>query len=308
LITWLRELELSAVLGTPLATQPAGRMLVAVREADRPGFTRADQELFMILGRQAGAALENARLYSELRESLKNIEMSQQALIESEKQAAAGRLTAAIAHEINNPLQALQNCLDLASRKNLNQTERTHYLELAKSELVRLMSTVQRMLDFYRPGVRDRKSTQVNDLLERILALMKPQFDELGIVVHLALDPKLPLVMVVSNQIQQLFFTLLINAMEAIPDGGEIWVQTRRLSKLKPPAIEIIIEDSGPGIPESQRANLFKPVESTKEKGTGLGLSVSYGIMTAHGGKIPLLDGRGRGACFQLILPEGDKQ
>jgi len=308
LITWLRELELSAVLGTPLATQPAGRMLVAVREADRPGFTRADQELFMILARQAGAALENARLYSELRESLKNIEMSQQALIESEKQAAAGRLTAAIAHEINNPLQALQNCLDLASRKNLNQTERTHYLELAKSELVRLMSTVQRMLDFYRPGVRDRKSTQVNDLLERILALMKPQFDELGIVVHLDLDPKLPLVMVVSNQIQQVFFNLLINAMEAIPDGGEIWVQTRRLSKLKPPAIEIIIEDSGPGIPESQRANLFKPVESTKEKGTGLGLSVSYGIMTAHGGKITLLDGRGRGACFQLILPEGDKQ
>ena len=308
LITWLRELELSAVLGTPLATQPAGRMLVAVREADRPGFTRADQELFMILARQAGAALENARLYSELKESLKNIEMSQQALIESEKQAAAGRLTAAIAHEINNPLQALQNCLDLASRKNLNQTERTHYLELAKSELVRLMSTVQRMLDFYRPGVRDRKSTQVNDLLERILALMKPQFDELGIVVHLDLDPKLPLVMVVSNQIQQVFFNLLINAMEAIPDGGEIWVQTRRLSKLKPPAIEIIIEDSGPGIPESQRANLFKPVESTKEKGTGLGLSVSYGIMTAHGGKITLLDGRGRGACFQLILPEGDKQ
>lgn len=308
LITWLRELELSSVLGTPLATQPAGRMLVAVRDADRPGFTRADQELFMILARQAGAALENARLYSELKESLKNIEMSQQALIESEKQAAAGRLTAAIAHEINNPLQALQNCLDLVSRKNLTQGERTHYLDMAQSELVRLMSTVQRMLDFYRPGVRDRKSTQVNDLLDRVLALLKPQLDELGIIVHCDLDPKLPLVLVVANQIQQVFFNLLINAMEAIPDGGEIWVQTRYLNKLKPPAIEIIIEDSGPGIPESQRINLYKPVESTKEKGTGLGLSVSYGIMTAHGGKITLLDGRGRGASFQLILPEGDKQ
>lgn len=308
LINWLRELELSSVLGTPLATQPAGRMLVAVRETDRPGFTRADQELFMILARQAGAALENARLYSELKESLKNIEMSQQALIESEKQASAGRLTAAIAHEINNPLQALQNCLDLVSRKNLSQTERARYLEMAKSELTRLMTTVQRMLDFYRPGVRDRKSTQVNEVLERVLALMKPQFDELGITVHLDLDPKLPFVIVVSNQIQQVFFNLLINAMEAIPDGGEIWITTRHLKKWKPPAIEIIIEDSGPGIPDSQRANLYKPVESTKEKGTGLGLSVSYGIMTAHGGKISLLDGRGRGASFQLILPEGDKQ
>ena len=308
LITWLRELELSSVLGTPLETQPPGRTLLAVREADRPGFTRADQELFMILARQAGAALENARLYSELKESLKNIEMSQQALIESEKQASAGRLTAAIAHEVNNPLQALQNCLDLASRKNLTLAERNHYLDMARTELVRLSSTVQRMLDFYRPGVRDRKSTQINDLLDRVLALMKPQFDELGIMVHRDLDPKLPLVVVVSNQIQQVFFNLLINAMEAIPNGGEIWVQTRHLAKLKPPAIEIIIEDSGPGIPESQRANLYKPVESTKEKGTGLGLSVSYGIMTAHGGKITLLDGRGRGACFQLILPEGDKQ
>lgn len=308
LITWLRELDLSSVLGTPLETQPPGRTLVAVREADRPGFTRADQELFMILARQAGAALENARLYSELKESLKNIEMSQQALIESEKQASAGRLTAAIAHEVNNPLQALQNCLDLASRKNLTLTERNHYLDMARTELVRLSSTVQRMLDFYRPGVRDRKSTQINDLLERVLALMKPQFDELGIVVQRDLDPKLPVVVVVSNQIQQVFFNLLINAMEAIPNGGEIWVQTRHLAKHKPPAIEIIIEDSGPGIPEPQRVNLYKPVESTKEKGTGLGLSVSYGIMTAHGGKITLLDGRGRGACFQLILPEGDKQ
>lgn len=308
LINWLRELELSSVLGTPLATQPPGRMLVAVRESDRPGFTRADQELFMILARQAGAALENARLYSELIESMKNIEMSQQALIESEKQASAGRLTAAIAHEINNPLQALQNCLDLVSRKNLSQSERGHYLEMAKSELTRLMTTVQRMLDFYRPGVRDRKATQVNELLERVLALMKPQFDELGITVHLDLEPKLPFVIVVSNQIQQVFFNLLINAMEAIPDGGDIWITTRHLKKWKPPAIEIVIEDSGPGIPESQRANLFKPVESTKEKGTGLGLSVSYGIMTAHGGKITLLDGRGRGASFQLILPEGDKQ
>ncbi len=308
LITWLRELELSSVLGTPLETQPPGRTLLAVREADRPGFTRADQELFMILARQAGAALENARLYSELKESLKNTEMSQQALIESEKQASAGRLTAAIAHEVNNPLQALQNCLDLASRKNLTLAERNHYLDMARTELVRLSSTVQRMLDFYRPGVRDRKSTQINDLLDRVLALMKPQFDELGIVVHRDLDPKLPFVVVVSNQIQQVFFNLLINAMEAIPNGGEIWVQTRHLAKLKPPAIEIIIEDSGPGIPESQRPNLYKPVESTKEKGTGLGLSVSYGIMTAHGGKITLLDGRGRGACFQLILPEGDKQ
>lgn len=308
LITWLRELDLSSVLGTPLATQPAGRMLVAVRDADRPGFTRADQELFMILARQAGAALENARLYSELKESLKNIEMSQQALIESEKQAAAGRLTAAIAHEINNPLQALQNCLDLVSRKNLTQGERAHYLDMAQSELVRLMATVQRMLDFYRPGVRDRKSTQVNDLLDRVLALLKPQFDELGIIVHRDFDPELPLILVVANQIQQVFFNLLINAMEAIPNGGEIWIQTRHLKKLKPPAIEILIEDSGPGIPESQRPNLYKPVESTKEKGTGLGLSVSYGIMTAHGGKITLMDGRGRGASFQLILPEGDKQ
>jgi two-component system NtrC family sensor kinase len=262
----------------------------------------------MILARQAGAALENARLYPELIESMKNIEMSQQALIESEKQASAGRLTAAIAHEINNPLQALQNCLDLVSRKNLSQSERGHYLEMAKSELTRLMTTVQRMLDFYRPGVRDRKATQVNELLERVLALMKPQFDELGITVHLDLEPKLPFVIVVSNQIQQVFFNLLINAMEAIPDGGDIWITTRHLKKWKPPAIEIVIEDSGPGIPESQRANLFKPVESTKEKGTGLGLSVSYGIMTAHGGKITLLDGRGRGASFQLILPEGDKQ
>jgi two-component system NtrC family sensor kinase len=270
--------------------------------------------MFLIFARQAGLALENDRLYAELRSYVTKLENAQHALSQAEKMAAAGRLTASIAHEINNPLQSLQNCLHLAGRKELHIKEREKNLQLAQSELERLMITVRRMLDFYRPGVRDRKLVDINELLERVVELISPQLFKSAIVVHYKLTPDLPLVMAVDDQIKQVLINLILNSMEAMPDGGEIYISTSAGSdeyiadNSLPGGVEIIIRDTGPGIPQAERDKVFEPFVSTKEHGTGLGLTVSYGIITAHGGRLDLIDGNSQGACFRIVLPYGDDQ
>jgi two-component system NtrC family sensor kinase len=222
-------------------------------------------------------------------------------LIQAEKMATAGRLTASIAHEINNPLQGVQNCLHLASRPELSDESRQEYLSLAKDELERLMNTVQRMLDFYRPGVVGRKLVDINQLIERVLKLLERELDRHHIQVHQRLSGRLTQPMVVRDQIQQVLLNLILNAMEAMPEGGEIFIETHH----RKTGIEIIIEDTGPGVQPGDRERIFEPFVSTKESGTGLGLTVSYGIITAHGGSLDLLTGRGKGACFRIILPAG---
>jgi signal transduction histidine kinase/DNA-binding response OmpR family regulator len=283
--------------------QPRNRSLfLAARNNGEVVFQQSDFEMFVILARQADTALENARLHTELLANLRQLEESQRALILAEKLATAGRLTASIAHEINNPLQAVQNCLHLAGRRALSEDQRQYYLRMAQAEMERLMNTVQRMLDFYRPGAVDRKPEDMNELVKRVMSLMERQFHEQGVTLHIKLARRLPQVLVVGDQIQQVFLNLILNAMEVMPAGGELFVEVQTTKK----EVEVIIEDTGPGISASERQRIFEPFVSTKEDGMGLGLAVSYGIIAAHGGSLELAPGRGRGACFRVSLPRGE--
>ncbi len=291
--------NLSSVLCAPVLRHVEYSVLLAARQEGEPIFSEADVEMFGILVQQAAGALENARLYGELRDYVRQVEESQQALIQAEKMAAVGRLTASIAHEINNPLQALRNCLHLAGRAELDLEQRGDYLELAESELRRLMSTVQRMLDFYRPGTVEQEISDVNFLIQRVVKLLRKQLEENNIQIHENLDLEIPSVYVMANQIQQVFFNIILNAMDAMPDGGEIFIQSTRHDG----QVEIIFEDTGPGVPVESSEQIFEPFMSTRENGTGLGLSVSYNIVDAHHGSLDLLTDRDRGACFRIRLP-----
>jgi signal transduction histidine kinase len=277
-------------------------LFLAARGKGEVVFQQSDFEMFVILARQADTALENARLHTELLTNLRQLEESQRALIQAEKLATAGRLTASIAHEINNPLQAVQNCLHLAGRRALSDDQRQYYLRMAQAEMERLMNTVQRMLDFYRPGAVDRKPEDMNELVNRVLLLMERQFHEQNIALHVKLAKRLPQVLVVGDQIQQVFLNLILNAMEVMPNGGELFIEVQTTRK----EVEVILEDTGPGISEDERQRIFEPFVSTKEDGIGLGLAVSYGIIAAHGGNLELAPGRGRGACFRVSLPRGE--
>jgi len=211
-------------------------------------------------------------------------------------------LSASIAHEVNNPLQSVQNCLHLAGREDLDSEKRKEYFDLASSELERLSLTVQRMLDFYRPGVAQPKEILVAELLGYVINLTEKQLTERGIHVKTELPATLPLIMAVGSQIQQVFINLILNAYDAMPNGGNL----RIAGRARPGGVEVLFQDSGRGIAREQQSSIFEPFFSTKEGGTGLGLTVSYNIITAHGGTLELVPDHGKGACFRVFLPTGE--
>jgi two-component system NtrC family sensor kinase len=258
--------------------------------------------MFQILARQGAAAIENARLYDEQRAYVRAIEESQNALLQAEKMAAAGRLSASIAHEINNPLQSVQNCLHLAAREDLEPAKRSEYFEMARAELERLAVTVQRMLDFYRPGAAKPESVEIPQLLQYVVNLTRNQLAQRGIQVEIDVPADLPRVNVVSSQIQQVFINLVLNSFDAMPQGGELQITGRSVGD----GIEILFQDNGPGITADEASSIFEPFFSTKEGGTGLGLTVSYNIVAAHGGSLELTPQHGKGACFRVYLPTGE--
>lgn len=300
----LSTVGLGSAILIPIQRADTKSVLVAARDSSGAQFRGADLELFFVLARQAVVAMENARLYADLRDTLRRVEESQQALLRAEKMAAAGRLTASIAHEVNNPLQSVQNCLHLAGREDLPAEKRKEYFELARTELDRLMKTMQRMLEFYRPGTVRVEHVDVLELLNHVISLTSPQLHQRNIQVNTSLPDSLPGIYAVSGQIQQVFINLILNAHDAMPEGGELRISARELAN----GVELEICDSGPGIPAEKRNDIFEPFFSTKEGGTGLGLTVSYNIVTAHGGTLDLVDRDETGACFRLFLPTGDKQ
>lgn len=300
----LSDLKLGSVILVPIQHPNLRIIFHAARAAGEPSFRESDLEMFQILARQAVAALENARLYAEQLDYVRKVEESQKALLQAEKMAAAGRLSASIAHEINNPLQAVQNCLHLAARQDLPEEKRSEYFDLARTELERLMLTTRRMLDFYRPNAATLEKINLAEILQYVLALMSKQLTEAGVTVSVDIRGELPLITAVGSQLQQVIINLMLNAADAMQGGGEIEISARPLDE----GIELLFQDSGNGIPGEKQANIFEPFFSTKEGGTGLGLTVSYNIITAHGGVLEYLPEHGPGACFRIFLPVGGKQ
>jgi signal transduction histidine kinase len=247
--------------------------------------------------------MENSRLYAEQVNYVRKVEESQKALVQAEKMAAAGRLSASIAHEVNNPLQAVQNCLHLAGREDLPADKRKEYFDLARTELERLMLTVRRMLDFYRPSTAVSENVNIRVILQRVLDLMSAHLDKRGASIKADIPESLPDVRAVGSEIQQVFINLLLNSVDVLPVDGYIKVTARAIKK----GVEIFFEDNGPGIPPAQQGRIFEPFFSTKDAGTGLGLTVSYNIVTAHGGTLELIIDRAPGACFRIFLPYGAK-
>ncbi len=253
-----------------------------------------------------GVAVNNARLYEELSEFTAELEHSQHQLVQAEKMAAVGRLTASIAHEINNPLQAIENSLHLALHPALDEAQRRSYLELAEQEVKRLVQIVMRMLDFYRPANNALQLINVNRCVSDALTLAHKKLQHAHIEVISRLSSDIPPVRGVANQLVQVFLNLIINAIEAMPDGGTLWVGSAYQADTG--QVVIAFRDSGPGIPPEVRAHLFEPFHTTKPTGTGLGLTVSYGIIERHQGTIEVESPPGGGATFIVKLPRATEE
>ncbi len=244
-------------------------------------------------------------------------------LLQTEKLAALGRLSASMAHEINNPLQAIHNSVHLLLNRQLSEEKRQRYLEMTREELDRLIAIVQRILDFYRPTREGMRPAHMGEILDAVLTLTSNQLYEHSVELIREVEPALPRVLAVSSHIKQVCLSLIFNAIEAMPEGGVLRVRAylsadggnadedqftvvaggRMSEPVAGPAVVVEIGDTGPGIPPQDLPKIFEPFYTTRIKGTGLSLTLSHSIVEQHHGEMAVRSELGQGTTFRIRLP-----
>lgn len=235
-------------------------------------------------------------IVSDLTEKVK----IQKELIQAEKLASLGRLSAAIAHEIRNPLSAISVNLQFLLRKFPDGTQERKYLDLTLEGVRRIEKIVEATLNFARPSKPIVKEEDINDVINATLPLVEISTLKKKIEVITKLEPKLPKVKIDFKQIQQVILNILTNAVDAIESSGQIKVNSYLEEEGGISYVVVSIADSGCGIPREELNKIFEPFYTKKSDGTGLGLAISKQIMNNHGGKIEVESELGRGTTFYL--------
>lgn len=225
----------------------------------------------------------------------------EQDLIRVERLALAGRLAASVAHEINNPLQSILGGLGLAQEALLEGQPAGPYLQIAAEEVRRIARIVDRMGDLYRPESEEKEPADINQLVEEVLELSHKLCRDNRVVLVWSPAPDLPPLLVVPERVKQVFWNLLLNAVAAMPEGGQLEIKTQLLPA--PPRVAVQFSDTGTGIAPEVMPHIFEPFYSTKAGGTGLGLAISAGIVEQHGGRIEVESQPGQGSTFIVWLP-----
>ncbi len=292
-----------SLLAVPLIVKEQVIGVVEVVNKQQGAFTAHDLELLEALSGYAAIAIDNAWLYEDLQDQMRTVQETQMQLRHSEKIAALGRLVASISHEINNPLQSIQGCLTLADEElkaERRQQKLERYLSIAEDEIDRIAAIVRRVRDFYRPSSREEMSpTNLHEVLQSVLELAGKQLQHSGVTVDRAWAENLPSVPANPDHLKQVFLNLVLNAIDAMPDGGTLHI----LTDFDVEGVNIEFTDTGVGMSEETQARLFEPFFTTKPHGSGLGLSISYGIIEAHQGQISCASRLGIGTTFTITLP-----
>jgi two-component system, NtrC family, sensor kinase len=256
--------------------------------------------------REAGREIASVGIFSDLREHVKmrrELEETQAQLLQAEKIASLGRLSAGVAHEINNPLAGILIYAELLERQLKNADFDREYLTEIISQTLRCQQIVTRLLEFSRQSLGQRTHFDINGIILRCIDLISHQAIFHNIEVKTELNAELPQIMGDPGQLQQVLTNLLLNAADAMQGQGKITVTSR--PNPSHDGIILTLTDTGPGIPPDIQDKIFEPFFTTKApgKGTGLGLSIVYGVIQRHGGAIELDSAPGGGTTFTIRLP-----
>jgi PAS domain S-box-containing protein len=293
--------EQSAV-AVPLARSGQALGVLLVRSAGGRTLDNHDLNWLMSVGRQLSVALENLSLYADLERALQQEKSTRAQLVQSEKLAAMGRLVASVAHELNNPLQAIQNALYLVERESTLDAQARGDLQVALSEADRMAGLIGRLRESYRPASGEQFGpAALEAVLGEVHRLIATHLRHNGVTFLLEADELAPRAFGIHDQLKQVFLNLCLNAVEAMPGGGQLAVSVRG----QPDSGEVLVTvaDTGVGIHPAALPNLFDPFYTTKEGGTGLGLPITYDIIQRHNGRIEVKSELGRGSTFHVWLP-----
>ncbi len=250
-------------------------------------------------------------LEDRVRRKTEELERAYRSLTQSEKMASLGKLAAVVAHEINNPLAGILTYSKLISRmadKGFSNDQRLgeakSYLHIIEGESRRCGSIVKNLLTFARQNPINPQKNDLNAIIERCLLLVGHQMTLQNIELEKRLAADLPALYFDSGQVQQALLAILMNGIEAMPQGGRLVIEStfdpgRRLGS-------VVVSDEGPGIPPEVLSHIFEPFFTTKEEGqgTGLGLAIALGIIQQHGGNIEVASTAQKGTRFTVLLPE----
>ncbi|MBL7170473.1 MAG: GAF domain-containing protein [Candidatus Omnitrophica bacterium] len=273
------------------------------------GFAKDDLELLTAICRQAGVVVENAKLFYDLKKANQELKEQQDQLIESEKLAALGQLAGGVAHEINNPLTSIISYAELSSERlaaGMTSPEElkksSEFLKIVRDNGYHCQKIAKDLLQFARRKKAEMVPADVNKVIESTLVMARYHMKKVWIKMVMNLNPDLPQITGNSDQLQQVFLNMIINARDAMGKGGTLTITT---SKIEDKWVEVKFTDTGCGIPLDLLEEIFKPLYTTKGegKGTGLGLSISQEIIERHKGTIDVESTVGKGTAFIIRLP-----
>jgi signal transduction histidine kinase len=306
------KFNLHSLVAIPLLVKERALGVIAADHAE-PGrsVTKETLESVMAFAQQAGLAIHNAFMVQELktfsqqmeekiRKTTADLRKTEAQLIRSEKLAALGQLAAGIAHEIRNPLTSINILIhSLAGALPSDMPSRQDF-EVIEEEIDRINEIVDRFLRFARPAPPVLEKAEVVPIFDEILQLLRPQIERQGISVQKDFR-SVPAVTLDKEQMKQVVLNLLLNAIQAMPEGGRLGLSGQVSGENH--WIQLSVQDSGVGIPVENMSRLFDPFFTTKERGIGLGLSIAHRIVEQHEGKIEAESNPGRGTLFTIWLP-----
>lgn len=265
----------------------------------RKPITEEHVQLLSTFASQAALAIENAEAYKKLGEKIRQLGETQERLIRSERLAVIGNMAAYIAHEIRNPLVTIGGFARAILRTSHQDNQTRQSIEVIVEEVKRLEKILANIMDFSKPYEPVRMISQINEILENTCSLMEPYFKNDNIQLTKKLDTGIPGIIIDSTQIKQVFLNIIKNAVESMPNGGRLTVETM----LEDECIRINITDTGEGMTAETMKNIFVPFFTTKVDGTGVGLAVSQKIVDDHGGYIKVNSSLHEGTTFSIYLP-----
>ncbi|HZP24301.1 MAG TPA: ATP-binding protein [Terriglobales bacterium] len=246
-------------------------------------------------------------LEDRVEEKARELKQAHQRMLHVEKMATIGKMAAVVAHEINNPLfgiltysRLVKRWIENNTQPSLKQEEMRGSLDLIAGESKRCGELVKNLLSFSRVSPMNLAWCDLNQVIDRCLRLVQHKLEMAGIQLNLDLAAELPPAHCDPAQIEQVVLAMVINAIDAMPQEGNLWVTTRTAGN----TMELVIRDDGVGIPDEHLPHIFEPFYTTKESGgSGLGLAVSQNIVERHGGHIAVQSAVGQGTTFKIVLP-----